>query len=59
MGNRCKFYHGTWQELRDYKNTEYIEHAHKKQAAPPKPNANKSKNQKYAESGDGDLSIFC
>ena len=41
MGKRCKFYHGSYQELRDYKATEYIENKEV-----PLMKKNKSKNQK-------------
>jgi hypothetical protein len=46
MGRRCKFYHGTWEELRAYKNTEYIENKESKQNA-AQANINKTKNKKY------------
>jgi hypothetical protein len=44
MGKRCKFYHGTWEELRAYKASEYVEaQAKGTDQAPKKNNAKKIK----------------
>jgi len=45
MGPRCKFYHGSWAELRAYKNTEYIEGNNNNVVNAA--NTNKSKKKKY------------
>lgn len=46
MGPRCKFYHGSWEELRKYKNTEYVEPTVADPNKKAKPNTNKTKKQK-------------
>ena len=43
LGPRCKFYHGSYAELRKYKGTEYVEVS----ASAPVAKPNKSKNKKY------------
>jgi hypothetical protein len=45
MGFKCKFYHGSFAELRKYKGSEYVEV--KEVKAPPKPS--KAKKLKYVD----------